>query len=122
MEPVVRIAWLSIALVHAAPAAVAFAPGLVERLYGVQPTGETGILLIHRGMLFLAVFLASVLACIDYSGRRIASMVVSVSVIGFLLVYVRAGMPSGPLKSIAIADLIALAPLCVILFDAWISE
>jgi len=44
---------------------------------------------------------------------------VTLSVVGFLVVYVRAGMPGGALRTIARADLLGLAPLAVVLLDAW---
>lgn len=118
-EPLVKGAWLALAAVHAAPAAVLFAPSLVQSLYGVSPDGAAGVLLIHRGALFLALVVAAVLAAFDPGARRVGSMVAAISVVGFLLVYARAGMPAGALRAVAWVDLAALVPLALVAFHAW---
>jgi hypothetical protein len=64
------MAWGLLALAHLSPAAVAILPSLVERLYGVSPTGDLGVLIAHRGALFLAIFAACVLAVFDPPARR----------------------------------------------------
>jgi hypothetical protein len=46
-------------------------------------------------------------------------VVVAISVISFLWLYLRAGMPSGPLKTIALVDLVGLAPLFFVIWSAW---
>jgi hypothetical protein len=43
----------------------------------------------------------------------------AVSIIGFLLVYARAGLPAGPLRTIAFFDLAALVPLGAVAIGAW---
>ena len=106
---------------HATPAAVLFSPGLVQKLYGVSGDGDMGIILAHRGALFLAVIAAAGYALVVPSARQTASPVAAISVIGFLIVYARAGMPVGPLRTIALADLIALVPLALVSIDAWFS-
>jgi hypothetical protein len=119
IEPIQKTAWIMLALIHAAPAAAAFAPALVRRLYRVDPSGDLGVLLVHRGVLFLAVLAVALLAVFDAGARRAASLVVAISVVGFLLVYLRAGAPAGPLRSIALVDAAALIPLAVVLWAAW---
>ncbi len=119
MEAIAKAAWFALALVHVMPAVVLFAPAMTERLYGVQPTGDVGILIVHRGALFLAIVLAALFAMIDPAARRVASFVVTVSVVGFLVVYARAGMPGGALRTVAIADVAALAPLAFVTWLAW---
>lgn len=121
METLVKIAWLSLALVHGLPALVLFAPSMVERLYAVSPSGDVGVLIVHRGALFLAMIVAALFALADPAVRRAASAIVAVSIIGFLLVYVRAGMPSGALRTIALADVAALLPLALVSWHAWAS-
>ena len=122
MEILVKVAWLALALAHAAPAAVFFAPALVEKLYGVSASGETGLLLVHRGALFLAVVAVSSLAALDPGSRRAAGIIVTISVLGFLFVYARAGMPGGALRTVALVDVLALAPLALVSYDAWRSH
>ncbi|MBV1858531.1 MAG: hypothetical protein KUG77_08975 [Nannocystaceae bacterium] len=108
-----------LALAHVYPAAVAVAPRLVESLYGVAPGGSAALLLQHRGALFLAVALAAGLASFDPAARRAASLTVGVSVISYLAIYVRAGAPLGPLRSIAWVDVVLLLPLAIACRDAW---
>jgi hypothetical protein len=47
--------------------------------------------------------------------------VVGISVIGFLLVYAAAGAPEGPLRTIAVVDALALIPLAIVGWKAWIA-
>lgn len=119
MEIAAKLAWGLLALAHLSPAVVAFAPSLVERLYGVSPTGDLGVLIAHRGTLFLAIMAACVLAAFYPQARRALGVVVGISVIGFLLLYLQAGAPSGPLRKIAIVDAVALLPLALVIVAAW---
>lgn len=119
MELTIRVAWGALALIHASPAAVLFAPGLIRSLYGVDGRGDLGVLLTHRGGLFLAVVAVCLLALVDPGARRAASLVTAVSVVSFLAVYALAGLPAGPLQVVAWADLLALAPLALVASAAW---
>jgi hypothetical protein len=121
MEMATRIAWFLLAAVHVSPAAVLFRPGLVEQLYGTSPDGPASLLLTHRGATFLAILVAAIWAAFDPSVRRMAAVLVAITVVGFLLLYVRAGLPAGPLRKIAIVDALALAPLLFVLWSAWRS-
>jgi hypothetical protein len=116
-----KAAWIAIVLVHLAPASALVVPGALERLYGVSPRGEVGVLLTHRAALFLALIVLSAFAIVDPGARRAASVAVSISVVTFLALYARAGFPAGALRSIAVVDAIALAPLAVVLVTAWRS-
>ena len=118
MEAMVRICWGALALLHLAPAAVLLRPELAARLYDVDPAGTAGALIVHRGALFLAVLVAAVWALFDPGARRLASVVVAISMAGFLLVWWRAGSPEA-LRGIAIADMVGLVPLGVVLWAAW---
>ncbi|MEO1042199.1 MAG: hypothetical protein AAFX52_07905 [Pseudomonadota bacterium] len=119
MALMTKTAWLLLALIHVAPAVVFIAPTMVQRLYGVDPAGDIGVLLIHRGALFLAVLVAALVAMVDVRSERLASIVVGVSMIGFLIVYARAGFPVGPLRKIAITDITGLLPLTLVIVSAW---
>ena len=119
MEGLTRAAWLSLAVIHAAPAATIFAPSMIERLYGLPPTGDLGILIIYRGALFFAVMVACVIAAFHLDSRKLASVVVTISMLSFLYFYARAGLPSGPLRRIAIADMAGLVPLAFVLLRTW---
>lgn len=122
MEAVTKLAWLALAAIHATPAAVLFAPSLAQRLYGVSPTDDPGILIVHRGALFLGIVVLAVWAALDPNVRRAAGTVVAISVAGFLAVYVRSGAPDGALRSIAIADTVALIPLAWTVWHAWVAR
>jgi hypothetical protein len=118
MDTITKLAWGLLALAHLSPAAVAFAPSLVERLYGVSPTGDLGVLIAHRGALFLAIVAACVIAVFDPPPRRALGVVVAISIIGFLVLSLRAGAPSGLLRTIAIVDAAALLPLALVVVAA----
>ena len=122
MEGFAKAAWISLALVHVLPAAVLFAPSLTQRMYDIAPGGDVGILIVHRGALFLAIIVTALFAAFDPAVRRAASVIVAVSVIGFLFVYIRANMPPGALRTIAIADLVAVLPLVFVTWNAWIAQ
>lgn len=119
MDVSIKVAWLALGLIHLVPAASAFSPSLLERLYGVPPTGDLGVLLAHRGVLFCAVVASCAFAAFEPSARRPLAVVVAMSVVGFLILYVRGGMPAGPLRAVAIVDGIGLAPLAAVLWSAW---
>jgi hypothetical protein len=119
LETWIKAAWLSLVAVHLMPAVVLFVPSMTEKLYGISPTGDVGILTIHRGALFLAILAAALMAVFDPATRRMASIIVAISVVGFLFVYARAGMPAGALRSIALVDLIAVIPLIFVSYHAW---
>lgn len=121
MSPLwVTLAWLALALVHTPPALAAFSPPMRKRIYGVEDGGPLGLMLAHRGVLFLAVASVCVLAAFNVEARMAAALVTSISLIGFLLGYVMAGAPNR-LRTIALVDAVALVPLVVVLIDVWLS-
>ena len=119
MEMATKVAWLLLALVHASPAAVLFRPSLVQKLYGVAADGATSLLLTHRGATFLTILVAAVWAAFDPSVRRLCTVILAIAVVGYLVLYARAGMPEGPLRTIASVDALALAPLALVIWNAW---
>ena len=119
MDMLTRAGWVALALLHLIPVLPFFAPALVERLYGVPASGEAGVLLVHRGALFLGVLVAALVAAWQPEARRVASVVAAISMVGFLLAYARAGFPTGSLRKIAVADLLGLAPLLFVAWQAW---
>jgi hypothetical protein len=119
MDRLNLVCWLALAAIHASPAAVLFRPDLTETLYGVSPGGSTGILILHRGALFLGVVVVTLFAAFAPEARRAASLLVAISVAGFLLVYVLAGAPEGPLRAIAMVDAVVLLPLAFVTWRAW---
>jgi len=115
----VALAWLALVLVHTPPALATVLPALRRRMYGVEETAQLGVILVHRGVLFVAVAVVCVYAAFTPEARRAAALVAAISVVGFLLAYAAAKAPKGPLRPIAIADAIALAPLALVVIDAW---
>jgi hypothetical protein len=76
-------------------------------------------MLAHRAFLFLAVAVACLWGAFDPEARRPLSVVVMISITGFLILYIAAGAPPGPLRRIALVDAAALAPLAWVLLQAW---
>lgn len=118
MELLTKAAWLGLAVIHATPSLVLFMPSMIQRLYGVPSSGSVGVLLTHRGALFLGVFAIAVLAAFDQNSRRAGALVVGISMVGFLIVYANAGSPVGALRTIAITDLIGLPLLALVAWEA----
>lgn len=114
----ITFAWLALVLVHAPPALATFSANLRQRMYGVDESGPLGVILIHRGVLFLAVACVSAVAAFNAEARVAAMLVTSISLLGFLTVYAAAGAPKR-LRTIAIVDAIALIPLAIAGADVW---
>lgn len=109
-----RIAWIALALIHLAPGVAALIPGTITRLYGVPEQGAAGLLLQHRSVLFATIFVACVWAAFSTQVRPFAAVTTAISVVGFLVIYALHGFPTGALRPIAWADLIALLPLAYV--------
>lgn len=114
----ITLAWLALVLVHTPPALATFSPQMRKRMYGVDDAGPLGVILVHRGVLFLAVVAACVFAAFDTKARLAAALVTSISVLGFLIAYALAGAPKR-LRTIALVDAVAVIPLAVVIVDAW---
>ena len=119
MDTINRLAWILLAAIHAPPAMAALMPGMMGKLYGVAPQGEVGLMLAHRACLFLAVAFGCLWGALDAEARRPLSVIVMISIVGFLILYIAAGTPPGPLRRIALVDAAALAPLAWVLLQAW---
>ena len=111
------ILWLILAAIHAMPALALFRPATLTLLYGVTADSPLFLLMQHRAALFLAVFAACVWAAFVPEGRRLAVIVVGISMLSFLVLYWQAGSPE-PLKRIALADLAGLPVLAGV---AWLA-
>ncbi|MGI8611483.1 MAG: hypothetical protein ACR2KH_04320 [Sphingomicrobium sp.] len=121
MERLAVVCWLALAAIHASPAAVLFMPALTDTLYGIPPTGSTGVLVIHRGALFFGIVVVAVFATFAPGARKAATLQLGISVVSFLVVYTMAGAPEGPLRTIAVVDALALLPLAYVTWMAWRS-
>ncbi|MEL7217574.1 MAG: phosphopantetheine adenylyltransferase [Pseudomonadota bacterium] len=111
------ILWLILASIHAIPALALFRPATLTALYGVAADSSLFLLMQHRAALFLAVFIACVWAAFVPEGRRLAVLVVSISMVSFLVLYWQSGSPA-PLQRIALVD---LAGLPVLVGVAWLA-
>lgn len=120
MNAWIPVAWALLALLHLPPAAVLLRPRWVQSLYGVSVTGDVGVLLVHRAVLFAAVALMCGVAAVDPGARPVSSVAAAVSMGGFLAIYLMSGAPQGPLRRIAWADAAGLLPLGLVLVQAWI--
>lgn len=120
MEIMTKAAWAALALLHLMPALPLVRPSLIERLYGVPPEGDLGVLLIHRAALFGVVLIAACVSIVHVDSRKFASFLVAISMISFLVLYVRAGAPAGDLRKVAIADAVGLVPLGIVVWRAWL--
>ena len=91
---------------------------MMTSLYRLQPDSPLFLLMQHRAALFLAVFAACVWAAFDPESRRLASLVVGISMLTFLYLYFANGSPAA-LRQIAIVDLAGLPVLALAAFLAF---
>lgn len=111
------ILWLILAAIHAMPALAFFRPATLTGLYCLQPDNPLFLLMQHRAGLFVAVFVACIWAAVMPEGRRLAVLVVGISMVSFLALYWQAGSPVA-LKRIALVDLAGLPVLAGV---AWLA-
>jgi hypothetical protein len=114
--------WTSIALaivgaIHLIPIAPVFAPEMLHRLYGIDPSDTTLLVMLrHRALLLALVGVLCFWATWAVPVRPAALLAAAINIFGFLGFYAIYGNPAGALRTIAIGDLIALPPLA---FAAW---
>jgi hypothetical protein len=118
MELIVKLAWLVLALIHLMPSMVLFRPAMIQSLYGIEPGGPIALLLVHRGALFLAVLAACIIALFHAPSRPLAATLAAISMLSFLWLYAKAGMPLGGLRKIALVDAIGLPFLAIVVFTS----
>ncbi len=114
MQPIL---WLTLAAIHAMPALAFVRPATLTSLYRLQPDNPLFLLMHHRAGLFVAVFAACVYAAFIPVGRRLAVLVVGISMVSFLVLYWQAGSPPA-LRKIAQVDLAGLPVLAGV---AWLA-
>ena len=114
MQPIL---WLILAAIHAMPALAFFRPATLTTLYGLRPDNPLFLLMQHRAGLFLAVFVACIWAAFVPEGRRLAVLVVGISMVSFLVLWWQAGSPA-PLRRIALVDFAGLPALAGV---AWLA-
>ena len=114
LQPVL---WSLLALIHALPALALFRPSGLTALYGIGPDNPMFLLMQHRAALFFAVFVAAAWAAYDPASRRLATIVVGISMLGFLALWIMKGMPPA-LRQIAIVDAIGVP---ILLYAGWLA-
>ena len=102
-----KIPWAALALLHVMPALALFRPSSMTSLYGIAADSPLMPLMQHLAALFLCILVAAVWAMFDPGARRLAVVVIAISMLSFLALYVLAGQPAN-LRSIALADLLCV--------------
>jgi hypothetical protein len=72
------------------------------------------VLLEHRTLLFAGILVLCLWSAIDPQPRPAALVATAISVLGYFVLYIRHGLPPGPLRTIARVDLLALPLLAFI--------
>lgn len=110
-------AFAAVGVIHLLPIAPVFVPEALQRLYGIAPDDATLLVLMrHRALLLALVGVLCLWAIWSPSVRPAAMLAAAINIAGFLGFYALYGTPAGALRTIAIADLVALPPLA---FAAW---
>jgi hypothetical protein len=111
------LAFAVVGAIHLMPAAPVFVPEALSRLYGIAPGDSTMLVLMrHRAVLLALVGVLCLWASWSAPVRPAALLAAAINVVSFLGFYALYGNPAGALRTIAIADLVALPPLA---FAAW---
>jgi len=113
----IAFAFALVGVIHLLPIGPVFAPGLLGDLYGIEPQDTTLLVLMRHRALLLGGVGALCLAAAALPALRLAALgVAGIGVAGFLAFYALYDLPTGSLRRIAIADLVAVPPL---VFAAW---
>ena len=113
------LAFAVVGAIHLMPVAPVFVPETLSRLYGIAPTDSTMLVLMrHRALLLALVGILCLWASWAPGVRPAALRAAAINVVGVLGFYALYGNPAGALRTIAIADLVALPPLA---FAAWMT-
>jgi hypothetical protein len=113
------LAFAVVGAIHLMPVAPVFVPETLSRLYGIAPSDSTLLVLMrHRALLLALVGILCLWASWAPGVRPAALLAAAINVVGFLGFYALYGNPAGALRTIAIADLIAVPPLA---FAAWMT-
>lgn len=111
------IAFAIVGAIHLLPIAPVFVPETLSRLYGIAPADSTLLVLMrHRAALLGLVGILCLWAIWAPSVRPAALLAAAINIVAFLGFYAAYGSPAGALRTIALADLVALPPLA---FAAW---
>ena len=115
----VFLAFAVVGVIHLLPVAPTVFPASLTRLYGIAPGDDALLVLLrHRAVLLALIGLLCLWAAWSAPVRPTAVLAAAVNIAAFLGFYALYGNPSGPLRTIALFDLIAIPPLA---FAAWKS-
>ena len=88
---IAKIPWVALALLHLAPALAFFRPASMTSLYGLDAASPLLPLMQHRAALFICILIAAVWAMFDPGARKLAVVIIAISMLSFLGLYVAAG-------------------------------
>jgi len=135
LDLAVTAAFVVLAVGHTPPALAVRSTAAIRQLYGRDPAvdatastaptemrDESSILLRHRAAQFGLVVFVCAIAAAWPPARAVAVLVSAWSMLSFLAIYALAGAPQGPLRKIAVADLIFLPALALAAAPVIISQ
>lgn len=109
---VISIAFIALAVVHLLPVGPVFDPRALVRLYGVAPQDAAlAALLRHRAVLLTIISVLCLWAAFAPGPRPAALLAATINIAAFLVMYALYGAPAGPLRTIALVDTVAIAPV-----------
>jgi len=124
LDHAVTAAFVALTALHTPPALAVRSAAAIRRLYGHGPAAgaasnaapteigdETNVLLRHRAAQFVLVAVLCSIAAAWPPARPVAVLVSAWSMLSYLAIYALAGAPHGPLRKIAVADVIFLPAL-----------
>lgn len=118
----IALSFVVLAGVHLLPIAPVFAPEALTRLYGVAPHDAALLVLLrHRAVLLAIVGVLCLWAAASEAVRPAALAAASLNIASFLLFYALYATPPGPLRLVAIVDLIAILPLAIAAWGTFAS-
>lgn len=116
----IAVGFVILGALHTPPAVGALSSEALSILYGPAAGDETvAIVLRHRGAIFVLVALTCYAAAAIRRWRPFAVVLAAWSMLSFLILYLTAGAPSGPLLRIALADGIGVAVLAPMALALW---
>ena len=112
--------FIALGVVHAPAALAALDPETLIALYGARAGDpDFRVVLQHRAALFALITIAGFAAAFAPKWRVPTAILAGWSMTTFLVYYLAAGAPDGPLRKIAIADGVGLAVLLAVAVALW---
>lgn len=116
----IKLAWGILGLIHLLPAVAFVRPSLLSSMYGIEGGSPAYLLIWHRAALFAMAVVICIWAALRPEVRPLAAVAMTISMVGFLLLYLLNGSPLS-LRTIAWADLAGLPFLAFAAWDAFRS-